>query len=154
MQFACDVLSTQLYKPVRAEAMVGLFCISSVISIVRGVATEVFKQASFCDPYKCQSHTHWPYIGTLNWSVDKCPVAVSKPWSVLQELNILELDSAAAAHPGNTWNTETLLGQSKVADKAFIVSSKVNADRPLPHLDEARISTSHHHRPDFEPPRG
>ncbi|KHE88619.1 hypothetical protein GE21DRAFT_1322476 [Neurospora crassa] len=131
MQFACDVLSTQLYKLVRAEAMVGLFCISSVISIVRGVATEVFKQASFCDPYK-----------------------LSKPWSVLQELNILESDSAAAAHPGNTWNTETLLGQSKVADKAFIVSSKVNADRPLPHLDEARTSTSHHYRPDFGPPRG
>lgn len=46
MQFACDVLSTQLYKLVRAEAMVGLFCISSVISIVRGVATEVFVSGS------------------------------------------------------------------------------------------------------------
>ncbi|KAK3502920.1 hypothetical protein B0T13DRAFT_509648 [Neurospora crassa] len=82
------------------------------------------------------------------------PEKVSKPWSVLQELNILEFDSAATAHPGNTWNTETLLGQSKVADKAFIVSSKVNADRPLPHFDEAHTSTSHHHRPDFGPPRG
>lgn len=83
MQFACDVLSTQLYKLVRAKAMVGWFVSpwSSPV-VVLGVATEVFtsgsdmstldgqrvtshvvrhsyntriiqKQASFCDPYKC-----------------------------------------------------------------------------------------------------
>lgn len=47
MQFACDVLSTQLFKLVRAEAMVGWPCISSVFPvIVLGVAAEVFDNRS------------------------------------------------------------------------------------------------------------
>ncbi|CCC07119.1 hypothetical protein SMACR_01143 [Sordaria macrospora] len=76
---------------------------------------------------------------TFTWDT---PEKVSDLLSVLQELNILELDSAAAYPPGNKWNSETLLGQSKAAEKGFIVDSKVNADRPLPHLDEERINVS------------
>ncbi|KAJ4404214.1 hypothetical protein N0V85_004926 [Neurospora sp. IMI 360204] len=76
---------------------------------------------------------------TYTWGT---PEKVSDLLSVLQELNILELDSAAVYPPGNPWNAETLLGQSKAAGKGFIIDSKVNADRPLPHLDEERISIS------------
>ena len=76
---------------------------------------------------------------TYTWDT---PEKVSDLLSVLQELNVLELDSAAIYPPGNTWNSETLLGQSKAADKGFIIDSKVNADRPLPHLDEERIGIS------------
>lgn len=67
---------------------------------------------------------------------------MSELLSVLQELDILELDSAAVYPPGNPWNTETLLGQSKAVEKGFIIDSKVFADRPLPHLDEERINIS------------
>ncbi|KAK3955819.1 NADP-dependent oxidoreductase domain-containing protein [Pseudoneurospora amorphoporcata] len=76
---------------------------------------------------------------TYTWDT---PEKVSDFLSVLQELNILELDSAAVYPPGNTWNAETLLGQSKAADKGFNIDSKANADRRLPHLDEERIDIS------------
>ncbi|KAK3400259.1 NADP-dependent oxidoreductase domain-containing protein [Sordaria brevicollis] len=76
---------------------------------------------------------------TYSWDT---PEKVSDLLSVLKELGISELDSAAAYPPGNPWNSETLLGQSKAAEKGFIIDSKVDTDRPFPHLDEERVKTS------------
>lgn len=73
------------------------------------------------------------------------PEKVSDLLSILKELGISELDSAAVYLPRNTWNSETLLGQNKAAEKGFIIDSKVNADGPIPHLDEERVRISIDH---------
>ncbi len=62
--------------------------------------------------------------------------------SVLEKLNILELDSAGSYPPGNPEHTETLLGQSKAAEKGFIIDSKVAVHRPGPKLDDKGIESS------------
>ncbi|KAK3689232.1 NADP-dependent oxidoreductase domain-containing protein [Podospora appendiculata] len=80
---------------------------------------------------------------TFTWDT---PEKVSELLNVLKKLDILELDSAAIYPPGNPWNTETLLGQSRAAEKGFIIDSKVfvkwEADKPQPSLDENGISSS------------
>lgn len=45
--------------------------------------------------------------------------------SVLQELDLTELDSGAAYPPGNPWVTEQLLGESKAAEKGFVIDTKI-----------------------------
>jgi len=43
----------------------------------------------------------------------------------LKKLGLTELDSAANYPPGAPWVTETLLGESKAAEKSFVISTKV-----------------------------
>jgi aflatoxin B1 aldehyde reductase len=43
----------------------------------------------------------------------------------LQALGLTQLDSAGSYPPGAPWVTETLLGESKAAEKGFIIDSKV-----------------------------
>jgi aflatoxin B1 aldehyde reductase len=43
----------------------------------------------------------------------------------LHELGLKQLDSAASYPPGSPWTTETLLGQSKAAEKGFVIDSKI-----------------------------
>ena len=61
--------------------------------------------------------------------------------STLRKLEVLELDSAASYPPGNPWNTETLLGESKAGDKGFIIDTKV-AVHGDNRLNEQGISSS------------
>lgn len=71
------------------------------------------------------------------------PDKVSELLSALKKLDILELDSAASYPPGNPWNTETLLGQSKAAEKGFVIDSKIAAHTgPGPKLDEEHLAAS------------
>ena len=79
---------------------------------------------------------------TYTWDT---PEKVSELLSALKELDLVELDSAAVYPPGNTWNAETLLGQSKATEKGFIIDSKVTVDRPYPHLDEEHVGLSIDH---------
>ena len=76
---------------------------------------------------------------TFSWDT---PEKVNELLSVLQQLDVLELDSAGSYPPGNPWNTETLLGESKAAEKGFIVDSKVAAHVPGPKLSDEAIEAS------------
>ena len=70
------------------------------------------------------------------------PEKVSALLSLLKDLDINELDSAASYPPGNPWNTETLLGLTKAAEKGFIIDSKVNWSPDKPFLDDVNIPAS------------
>lgn len=59
----------------------------------------------------------------------------------LEKLGLKELDSAASYPPGNPWNTETLLGQTKAVERGFIVDSKVLGARG-PMLTDGQIAAS------------
>jgi aflatoxin B1 aldehyde reductase len=76
---------------------------------------------------------------TFTWDT---PEKVSELLSLLKRLDILELDSGASYPPGNAWNTETLLGQSKAAEKGFIIDSKIASHTTGRQLDDAGISSS------------
>lgn len=43
----------------------------------------------------------------------------------LEALGLKELDSAASYPPGSPWVTETLLGQTKAAEKGFVIDTKI-----------------------------
>jgi aflatoxin B1 aldehyde reductase len=43
----------------------------------------------------------------------------------LDDLGLKQLDSAASYPPGAAWVTETLLGQTKAAEKGFVIDSKI-----------------------------
>ncbi|KAE8446463.1 hypothetical protein EG329_011926 [Mollisiaceae sp. DMI_Dod_QoI] len=60
--------------------------------------------------------------------------------STLQELKLSELDSGASYPPGSPWVTEGLLGESKAAEKGFLIDTKI---LPQPGgLSEAGIDAS------------
>lgn len=59
----------------------------------------------------------------------------------LEKLGLKELDSAASYPPGNPWNTETLLGQTKAVERGFVVDSKVLGARG-PMLTDGQIAAS------------
>lgn len=59
----------------------------------------------------------------------------------LEKLGLKELDSAASYPPGNPWNTETLLGQSKAVERGFTVDSKILGARG-PMLTDGQIVAS------------
>lgn len=61
--------------------------------------------------------------------------------NTLEKLGLKELDSAASYPPGNPWNTETLLGQSKAVERGFVVDSKVLGARG-PMLTDGQITAS------------
>ncbi|KAH8900283.1 Aldo/keto reductase [Thozetella sp. PMI_491] len=67
---------------------------------------------------------------------------VNELLTVLQELGINELDSAASYPPTNPWNTETLLGESKAIEKGFIIDSKVLGRRAGGKLTDEGIGIS------------
>ena len=66
---------------------------------------------------------------------------VSSLLDTLENLGLKELDSAASYPPGNPWNTETLLGQSKAVERGFVVDSKILGGRG-PMLTDELITTS------------
>lgn len=70
------------------------------------------------------------------------PEKVSVLLDALRELGLTELDSAASYPPGNPWNTETLLGQTKALDKGFIIDSKILIHWEGPTLHEDGIASS------------
>lgn len=75
---------------------------------------------------------------TYTWDT---PEKVSSLLDTLEHLVLKELDSAASYPPGNRWNTELLLGQSKAVERGFVVDSKVvGAKGPM--LTDERISAS------------
>lgn len=79
-----------------------------------------------------------PSIGTTEKSFTftwDTPEKVSELLDVLKDLGLHQLDSAASYPPTNPWNTETLLGQAKAADKGFQIDTKIlsrtNDNQPL-----------------------
>jgi aflatoxin B1 aldehyde reductase len=70
------------------------------------------------------------------------PEPVKSLLSVLQKLNVIELDSAASYPPGNPWNTETLLGQAEAVQGGFIIDSKVLVRRGEQSLHDEGIESS------------
>ena len=65
-------------------------------------------------------------IGTGNFaSTWDTPNKVSSLLSSLTELGISQLDSAASYPPGNPWNTETLLGQTRAVEKGFVIDTRI-----------------------------
>ncbi|KAJ0124838.1 hypothetical protein J7T55_006181 [Diaporthe amygdali] len=75
---------------------------------------------------------------TYTWDTEE---KVTSLLDTLETLGLNELDSAASYPPGNPWNTETLLGQSKVVERGFVVDSKILGARG-PMLTDERISAS------------
>ena len=97
---------------------------------------------------------------TFTWGT---PELVSSLLSTLKELGLVELDSAASYPSGNPWNTETLLGQAKAAEKGFIIDTKIRGslndnmipnsiDKSLSLLGIPRVRTLHAHMPDKTTP--
>ncbi|KAK3315560.1 NADP-dependent oxidoreductase domain-containing protein [Apodospora peruviana] len=76
---------------------------------------------------------------TFTWDT---PEKLDELLDLLKKLDILELDSASSYPPGNPENAETLLGQSKAAEKGFIIDSKIAMHKPGPKLDDTSISQS------------
>ena len=76
---------------------------------------------------------------TFTWDT---PEKVSELLLVLDRIGVTELDSAASYPPGNPWNTETLLGQSKAAAKGFIIDSKVAVHGQGPKLHDSGVGAS------------
>lgn len=70
------------------------------------------------------------------------PEEVSQLLDVLEQLDIRALDSAATYPPGNPWHTETLLGETKAAERGFIIDSKAMVEREGPSLHDAGITSS------------
>lgn len=66
---------------------------------------------------------------------------VSSLLDTLDGLGLRELDSAASYPPGNPWNSETLLGQSKAIERGFVVDSKILGARG-PMLTDELITAS------------
>ena len=62
----------------------------------------------------------------------------------LNELGLTELDSAASYPPGAPWTTETLLGESKAAEKGFVIDTKIlnRQDSETKSLSEEGIKLS------------
>lgn len=59
----------------------------------------------------------------------------------LETLGLKELDSAASYPPGNPWNTELLLGETRAVERGFIVDSKILGARG-PMLSDEQITAS------------
>ena len=57
-----------------------------------------------------------------NWTT---PEQTNELLSSLKNLGFEQLDSGASYPPGAPWVTETLLGQSKAAEKGFLIDSKI-----------------------------
>jgi aflatoxin B1 aldehyde reductase len=55
------------------------------------------------------------------------PEQTNELLKALEELRLREPDSAASYPPGSPWVTETLLDQSKAAEKGFVIDSKILA---------------------------
>jgi aflatoxin B1 aldehyde reductase len=81
------------------------------------------------------------------------PEQTNELLAALEDLGLKELDSAASYPPGSPWVTETLLGQSKAAEKGFAIDSKIlawpvargrdpNAKSGADSLTEENIDTS------------
>jgi aflatoxin B1 aldehyde reductase len=73
------------------------------------------------------------------------PSQVSELLVSLEELGLKQLDSGASYPPGSPWVTETLLGQSKAAEKGFVIDSKVLVTGSPPgagHLSQENIRSS------------
>jgi hypothetical protein len=70
------------------------------------------------------------------------PEKVSELLDALRRLGIVEIDAGASYPPQNPWNTETLLGQSKAAEKGFIIDSKIAAHVQGPRLNDSAIQAS------------
>ena len=65
-------------------------------------------------------------IGTGNFaSTWDTPNKVSSLLSSLTEPGVSQLDSAASYPPGNPWNTETLLGQTRAIEKGFVIDTRI-----------------------------
>jgi aflatoxin B1 aldehyde reductase len=62
--------------------------------------------------------------------------------SVLQELELIELDSAASSPPGNPRASERLLGESRAAEKRFVIDTKIERTAISGGLSEAAIESS------------
>lgn len=92
---------------------------------------------------------------------------VSSLLDTLEALGLKELDSAASYPPGNPWNTETLLGQSKAVERGFVIDSKVvgargpmltdelitaSVDKTLQLLDAKKVRTLYAHFSDKHTP--
>jgi len=59
---------------------------------------------------------------THTWTT---PETTSSLLQDLESLGLKELDSGASYPPGAAWTTETLLGQSKAAEKGFVIDTKI-----------------------------
>lgn len=71
------------------------------------------------------------------------PEKVSELFNVLKELGLSRLDSAASYPPGNPWNTDTLLGQTKAAERGFQIDTKILGRATDGHpLSRGNIETS------------
>lgn len=61
---------------------------------------------------------------------------------VLKELDLLELDTAASSPPGNPRVSERLLGESRAAEKQFVIDTKIERTAISGGLSEAAIDSS------------
>lgn len=69
------------------------------------------------------------------------PEATLELLDSLKELQLNGLDSAAGYPPGSPWVTEGLLGQTKAAEKGFIIDTKILAFPLAGRIPEAKSGT-------------
>jgi aflatoxin B1 aldehyde reductase len=62
--------------------------------------------------------------------------------NVLKELDLTELDSAASSPPGNPRASERLLGESRAAERGFVIDTKIERTAVSGGLSEAAIDAS------------